>query len=404
MELYEHQQKIVDRFPSRHVLVWSTGTGKTRAAIALSNKADVRTLIICPKSLAKNWKRKMEELSTLSHTSEGSVAHKVMTKEEFRRDWKDVDEYPAVIVDEAHYFFGTTSQMMKSLRHYFKRHDTKYRWLLTATPYRSNPMDIYIMASHLGQGIDYDRFRERFFEKHWYGRNQVWQPKDDIEDDIASIVKRLGSIVKKEDCIDIPDHVHEVEYMEETKPQKERREKIKDVEAIVKFTKEHQIAGGSLKGNEYVEAETFKTEKLDRLYQLTSEIDKMIVVCRYNLELERLKEDLVEDNVYVLNGATENRQEMIDEIQNKDRYVLLVNAAMSEGWELPECDTMIFWSLDFQLKNYIQMMGRIDRINHLSKNLYLHLVTSGTIDESVYESMKAKEDFQIAIYSKEQEL
>jgi len=397
MKLWKHQQKIVDRFPSKHVLVWDTGTGKTRAAIALSNKAEEKTLVICPKSLRKNWVRKLEEHSTLAHNDT-----RVMTKEEFRSDWKDLPDYPAVIVDEAHYFFGTTSQMMKSLRYYFKRHDTQYRWLLTATPYRSNPMDVYILATHLGKNIDYDRFRERFFEKHWYGRNQVWQPKEDIEKDIAAIVKRLGSVVRKEDCVDIPDHSHEVEYFEETKTQKRHREDLDDIEAIVKFTKEHQICGGTMKGDEYDrEDEYISTNKLDRLQSLANEVDQMIVVCRYNLELEMIQEKLIHDDVYLLNGQTDNRQEMIDEIQEKDSYVLLVNAALSEGWELPKCNTMIFWSLDFQLKNYIQMQGRIDRNNHLESNHYLHFLTADTIDEGVYESMKAKEDFHVQIYAKE---
>jgi len=388
LNLYDYQQQKVDEFPERHALIWDTGTGKTRTAIGLANKADEDTLVICPKSVRQTWNRRMDKFA--------DTEYEIMTKEEFRADWKDLPDFPAVIVDEAHFFFGTTSQMMKSLRYYFRRHDTTYRWLLTGTPYRSDPMDVYIMASHLGHNMDYDKFRERFFEKQWFGRNTVWQPKDDIEDDIAELVNRFGSIRKKEQT---EENVHEVEYIEPTEEQKQAIEDVNDVEAIVRFTKEHQICGGVLAGDEYNEDQTFATKKMERLNTLTAYMDKMIVVCRYRQEVEMIADGVIMDNVYTMTGDTDNRQELLDDVQDDDSYVLVVSAALSEGWELPECNNMIFWSLDFQLKNYIQMQGRIDRVSHETSNYYLHLLTDGTIDEGVYESMKDKEDFHIAIYA-----
>jgi superfamily II DNA or RNA helicase len=390
LNLYDYQQQKVDEFPERHALIWDTGTGKTRTAIGLANKANEDTLVICPKSVRQTWTRRMSKFADTEYT--------IMTKEEFRADWKDLPDFPAVIVDEAHFFFGTTSQMMKSLRYYFRRHDTTYRWLLTGTPYRSDPMDVYIMASHLGHNMDYDKFRQRFFEKQWFGRNTVWQPKDDIEDEIAELVNRFGSIRKKEQA---EENVHEVEYIEPTDEQQEAIEDVDDVEAIVRFTKEHQICGGVLAGDEYNEDQMFETNKMERLNTLTADMDKMIVVCRYRQEVEMIADGVMMDNVYTMTGDTDNRQELLDNVQDEDSYVLVVSAALSEGWELPECNNMIFWSLDFQLKNYIQMQGRIDRVSHETSNYYLHLLTDGTIDEGVYESMQAKKDFHVAIYAKD---
>lgn len=389
LNLYKHQKEAVEKFPKRHAWIWDTGTGKTRMSIGLANKADEDTLVICPKSVRETWSRRLEKFA--------DVEYKLMTKEEFRAGWKDLQDYPAVIVDEAHFFFGTQSKMMKSLRYYFRRHDTEYRWLLTGTPYRSDPMDVYIMASHLGHNMDYDAFRERFFEKQWYGRNTVWQPKDDIEKDVADLVSDFGSILEKEQT---EENIYETEFVEMTDEQEDRLDDIDDVEAIVRFTKEHQICGGVVVGDEYTDDESIRTNKMQRLNKLTADMDKMVVVCRYRLELEKIAENVMADNVYVMNGDTDNRQELLDEVQEKDSYVLVVSAALSEGWELPECNNMIFWSLDFQLKNYIQMQGRIDRVSHESSNYYLHLLTDGTIDEGVYESMKNKEDFLISIYQK----
>jgi len=191
--------------------------------------------------------------------------------------------------------------------------------------------------------------------------------------------------------------------VEKTDEQVAELEDIDDVEAIVRFTKEHQICGGVLVGDEYNEDKMIETNKMQRLNMLTADMDKMVVVCRYRLEIEKIKENVMVDNVYTMTGDTDNRQELLDEIQEKDSYVLVVSAALSEGWELPECNNMIFWSLDFQLKNYIQMQGRIDRVSHESSNYYLHLLTADSIDEGVYGSMKDKEDFHIAIYARQNE-
>ncbi len=72
----------------------------------------------------------------------------------------------------------------------------------------------------------------------------------------------------------------------------------------------------------------------------------------------------------------------------------------SEGYELPTFPLMVFYSYDFSLKNYIQMLGRIQRINAIKKNVYLSLVVKDSIDSDVFTSLKKKEDFDIAIYNK----
>ena len=61
---------------------------------------------------------------------------------------------------------------------------------------------------------------------------------------------------------------------------------------------------------------------------------------------------------------------------------------------------MVFYSYDFSLKNYIQIKGRIQRINNIKKNVYFSLVVKGTIDEDVFKCIQRKEDFDIEIYER----
>lgn len=53
MQLYKHQQQIVDKTPKRILLSWGTGTGKSLASIELILKHTKNFLVITPKGLKK---------------------------------------------------------------------------------------------------------------------------------------------------------------------------------------------------------------------------------------------------------------------------------------------------------------------------------------------------------------
>lgn len=396
MQLYKHQRDFLDNNPDKHALVWGTGSGKTTAALSIAKKKKGNfTLIIVPKGLRIQWEVAIKEFGFKGK-------HTVVTKEQFKKLWDKISDYECVIVDEAHYFLGMTSAINKSLVKYFKKHQTKYRYLLTATPYRSSPWDIYKMAELLDQPMNYKTFASRFFDYIPMGRRIIPQVKADIEDDIAQIVKRIGSTVRLEDCTDVPDQIFETEYFELTDEQKKAMERVEDILPIVRFTKYHQICGGTLKGDEYVPSQFFSSYKLERLKEHLADNKRAIVVCRYNHELEYLAEKLGEErDCYIINGATpaKERADILKELAGRDSYVLLVNAACSEGWELAACPLMIFYSYGFGLVQYIQMMGRIQRINNIKKNTYLSLVVKDSIDEKIFESITIKKtDFHLKLY------
>jgi len=137
MKLYQHQQEVVDANKPRLLIAFGTGCGKTLTAMSLGKKNNLwQLLIICPKSLKRNWQEQVPD------------SWRVMTKEEFRRDWSKLGDYVGVIVDEAHFFCNLKSQMSKALLKYCKKWNIKYRWLLTATPLTKDAMSIYGLVLH----------------------------------------------------------------------------------------------------------------------------------------------------------------------------------------------------------------------------------------------------------------
>lgn len=395
MKLYDHQTKILNESPTKHLLCWGTGTGKTITSIMLANKNCKSFLVICPKGLKENWKRNLEKHAIKRFT--------LCTKEEFRKDWRMLGHYEGVIVDEAHYFFGISSLMSKALVGYFTNHYTVFRWLLTATPFLSTPWNIFMALKILDQNPDYIAFRRMFFAEVKIGRRPVFLPRANKKTELVELIKRIGTTVRLEDCIDMPEQIDTVEYFGLTGEQIKAISSIKEINHIVKWTLTHQICGGTKKGNEYEPTATYASEKLERLIELAIEHPRMIVVCRYRCEMDYVAKVLNEEyKVFMIHGGVDGakRQEIIDTLTHQhNKYVLIVNASCSEGWELPTCDVMIFYSKDFSLKNNIQMKGRLTRINNPKKNLYISLVVKDSIDEDVYETIEKKEDFHVSIYA-----
>lgn len=401
--LYYHQKKILLENPAKRLLCWETGTGKSLAAIELVKKNRPKNvLLICPKALKEKWYRDIE-----NHSADEYMPWTVMSKEEFRRDWEDIPGYETIIIDEAHYFAGHTSQMSKNMLKYLKVHKPEYIYLLTATPYMSTPWNIYTLARILGYTWNYYAFKIKFFFDKRVGSRFVPAVRPNMEFEIADLVNEIGSVVRLEDCADVPEQVFETEYfsLSEKQVTAVRKVSAEEINPIVKYTKHHQIENGSLKDDGYSGDQFFDSSKFERIADLALEHPKLAVVCRYNLQIDHLAEYLKETGkpIYIIRGDVKNRDEIVQRVERDPECVVLINAACSEGYELPSVGVIVFASLSFSYKDYVQMLGRFLRINKLKKNVYLHLVASDGIDEAVYQSIKRKEDFYVEIYASEQE-
>lgn len=407
-KLYAHQQRFLDKNPDRKLLCWDTGTGKTLTAVEWSKLGEEQTLFIAPKSLKENWLR-----NTTEHAA--PLFSRVISKEEFRRDWDSLPKYPQIVVDEGHYFSGQTSGLTKALRAYMKKHDTTRILIMTATPYLSTPWNIYTLAKHLGVHWSYIKFLNHFFEDKYVGRREIAGKvvgraikvvKPGMEEDIGKCVAQIGDVVRLDECADVPPQVFETEMFTLNDDQKRAMRDNFDPNPVVRFTKHHQIEGGTLKGDEYTEDQWFNPVQMERLRELVETHPKVAVICRYNFEVDMIqyhlwRDDPLKKNIFVIRGDVKNRDEVVQQVEAAERAVVIINAACSEGYELPSVPLMVFWSLSFSYKDYKQMLGRILRINRLKKNVYLHLLTPG-ISQAVYDSIMKKQDFDIEIYARDE--
>jgi superfamily II DNA or RNA helicase len=394
--LYPHQQELINKNPKKHLLAWGTGTGKTLTAITLAKNNNVDSLVICPKSLVNQWNEQVPD------------GWLVLSKEQFKKRHREIKNYNCIIFDEFHYAGNHKSQITKALISYVKNYNVEFIYGLTATPYLSSIWNIYSYGIIFGKNWSWYSWSEKYFVKIKMGHRSIPIAKsvidgNPLEKEVSTLVNNLGSTVSLNDCFYVPDQIFQVEKFDLTSEQKKAIKDNWDILPIVNYTRVAQICGGSLLGDGYTDDKFFKSEKLDRVLDLIKEHKKLIVVCHFNNEIDVISSKVKNKKIYIIRGDVKNRHEVVKQAESNDNCVVLINGACSEGYELPSFPIMVFYSYDFSLKNYIQILGRIQRAGHIKKNVYISLVVKNTIDEDIYTSVAVKKmDFQLQIYAKAQ--
>jgi superfamily II DNA or RNA helicase len=385
MELYNHQQRFVDIAPNKYGIFHGTGTGKTITGIEKINSLDISNcLIICPKGVASKWRSE--------YSKNGKFHVLILTKETFRRDWKTIGKMESIIVDEAHHFSSIKSQLHKSLIAYIKLHEVKYVYLMTATPYRREPFNIYALAKILGHNWNYMDFRHKFYYEQYFGMRSVWLPKPNKEKEVAELVRKIGDVVSFEECGDLPPIQHKVEYVELTSEQKKLIGNLEFIEPnpLTFYLRQHQVCSGEGQKDEYI-------------LGLLETTQKLCIFCRYTEQIDHYQK-LLENNrlVFIIDGRTKDKSEVAKCVELNDKCVLIAQSDSAEGWETPSISTIVFASMSYSFLSYEQSLGRFIRINKQNTpKLFIYLLTKGTIDEDVYKNIMSKKDFSLEIYAKQ---
>lgn len=421
MSLYAHQKGIIDADPKRAGLFLGTGSGKTRTALILAKGS---TLVIMPKTQYddRNWERELDRIAAAPIQYDKQVRTiTCISKEAFRRDHATLPAFDTVIVDEAHTCLGLTpntrfrkrveipkaSQLFEALEEYLDRTLPTRIYLCTATIMKS-PMTVLAAGLILGKsprGItSFYEFRRDFYTKLPMPGREVYAPKRDEETKrkLAEMVRGLGYVGRLEDYFDVPDQTFRTEHIELGEAQKKR---IKELpleypEPIVRIGKRHQVENGVLAGDGFSAAESFPSGKIDRIVELAAEFPRMVVFARYTAQIAAIEAALRKAGytAWSLTGDTTNRGHLIRVAQMNDG-VLVVQAQISAGWELPETPVMVFASRTYSFVDYDQALGRIQRVNAIKKNLYISLVVKGGIDEAVDKALANKSDFNEKLYA-----
>lgn len=132
--------------------------------------------------------------------------------------------------------------------------------------------------------------------------------------------------------------------------------------------------------------------RLDEVIHLNQLHPRLIVFYNFNYELEDLRLLSWHCPIYEWNGHKKDDHRTFE---NTDRWIYLIQyVAGAEAWNCTTTNAMVLYSLTYSYKNFIQALGRIDRLDTPFDTLYYYVfVSNSVIDQAIKNALDNKENF-----------
>ena len=152
--------------------------------------------------------------------------------------------------------------------------------------------------------------------------------------------------------------------------------------------------------------------KMDSCQSLVEEItaeetNKIIIWCRHIWELEAVGKMLSSINIKFISLPDDSSKviEYVDKFnEDPEAKVLLAQIARGSGWTANSANYVIYYSIDFNLENYLQSVDRNYRINQKRSVTVYRLVAEHRdlvmIDQHTVDALDSKIDIQETLLSK----
>lgn len=427
--LYGYQDDIVTKVvqsPS-YALFVEMGLGKTIMALSVAFmrvlRGEVkRILILCPKTIAKNWQETIEwlrkmygfyftiDVRDLSSKTTKEVAQELNSLERFKYDvvidilnfekllyLEELPKYDFLIIDESTRIKNPNAQRTQKVLSMLK-HTIPFRLVLTGSPITKDVSDLWTQL-YLVDAVDipYKDFRKavRKDKSKWreYARkNIIALTKEDIE--------RMG-------LMKFPEKVYKTYRFELSDEAKLYYLKVQELmqksiivsdmrKVLATMIQMQRVTSGFNPFNLKEFAQNRKKELLGILVKRgliprpfivwATFVRDVQVVYAYLKQLG-LKGELVYGDV-----PNQRRGVIIDNFQaGKYDFLVAHPVVMGIGVTLTASNCCIYYSNSFRFEDRIQSEDRIHRVNQTAdKCYYIDLVAKNTIDEVILENLKNK--------------
>lgn len=456
-KLWQHQERMVQFMSGREAGLVHAGmrTGKTLATLEWIRRSEFdRVLVLTKKKIIDVWSEEsakfgydgllvvslgyksvrasVEDLDFFIDQQE-TTPYQLVVVMNYDRVWRQplFDSlqdagFDAMVLDESHAVKannGSISNAVYELSKIIPR-----RMLLTGTPMPNGPMDMYGQL----RVIDPELVRVHPVRKGFGVYREFFCELEPVRGAPAGIVeivgyknvpefqRRMASVtlqIKTEDVFDMPDVMH-IERKMSLSPSAMKlyktlkKESIVEVgdgvvttdNVLVKATRLHQITGGfATLGRMSAErslVEQVDTEKLATLLDIVDGFapdEPFIVFAKYTAEISAISNMFNHEGfkTSVLSGTI---NELPDWKEGKTQALVVQIDTGAEGISMARADYAIYYSLGYSLGKYEQSLFRIIDGNKANKKVaYYHIIARGTIDETIYEALKNKEDVNAAI-------
>lgn len=257
-----------------------------------------------------------------------------------------------------------------------------------------------------------------------YDHPALVQPYKNLDELRERIAKR-AFIVKKSDCLDLPEKIHEVRYVpmstEQAKLYKSMKAnayamyKEQALDAKQRTTIQmrlHQIAGGFFpatydlsEGFEqaYLETQSTPIGTPPKFTAIKSMLEDgatfpVIITTAFRAEAEYLAQELSKDYTCALiiggmSNADRNKAEA-DFKSGNAQILIATERTIAKGFNFQFCSTMYLYSSTSSSEDRMQLEDRIHRIGQKNHPLYVDFITESSVDVAIKGKLDGDADFQ----------
>jgi len=421
------------------ILADDMGLGKTVQALALLQNEIIKyprkpNLIVAPTSVIFNWVREIErftpEITYLVHygTRRSRDIRRLKkyqliltTYGHLRRDivfLKDMDLNYAIL-DESQYIKNPQSETSKAVRLL----QAKNRLALTGTPVENNTMDLWAQFAFINPGLlgDQNFFRETFTKP--IEKEQNVQVANSLRRLIFPFILRR---TKEDVAQELPPKVENVVYspmtdeqlklynkwrlsyrqsiMDEIESKGLNKSKFKVLEGLTKL---RQIAcHPALVDARYIDSVGKFDALTDMVEEIISEDHKVLIFSQFVQMLRIIRRHLDGKNIpySYLDGATRDRQKVVDEFQNNpDVKIFLISLkAGGTGLNLTAADYVIHYDPWWNPAVEMQATDRAYRIGQTRKVFAYKLISKDSVEEKILKLQMKKRKLVESLISTEE--
>lgn len=425
-------QKTTSEFLTLHKKSFcfsEAGVGKTGSAIwaadYLMMKGVIRrALIICPLSVMQSaWESELfklcmhrkvaiaygmaEKRKQLVQGDEDFVVINYDGVEIVLDELKKNGKFDLVILDEGNAIKSTSTKRWKTINKLITP-DT-WVWLMTGTPAAQSPVDAYGLAKIVRPDATprfFGAYRDSVMVKYGMFR---WEPRPNAEKIVHNLLQPAIRFTKDE-CLDLPDVVHQMRDVEITTQQKKyynllkqrmtmtaAAEEITAVNAAVLMNKLLQISAGSVYSDN---KETVNFDASARLKVLDEVIEeashKILIYANFTHSIDQIYEHLKKRyQVAIIDGRTTGaqRHKIIQRFQTtaSPHILILQPQAAAHGITLTAANVVVWFSPVMSLENYLQANARIHRQGQINKMTVVHIQGS-PVERRIYSMLLGRLD------------
>lgn len=387
--LYKYQEEYQKHVKPNFIYDMDTGTGKTIMGLEHHQKyfKDKGLLIVAPASKINEggWQRTIEE-----HYP--NILYSTCTYNKLPKVWNQYKDW-FVIYDECHRLKNSTGVWGKAGYNLSKIASGFI--LLSATPIPNGWEDSINYFKMFGLAKNKTSFiRNNAITTMEYGYLEIigWKNPAKLKNMWTSISRRLS----KEEAIDLPALVFKDIHFKASN--------------IYKVIKKDRIFGEIVYDNQmklrhglrlYTNLDS-KIEYIKDFVESTN--DNIIIFYNYDQEIEQLQTVLNSKTTYICNGHEKNYPKKEEWSKIKNTVTLANYKSGSEAVEFTYANIIVYFSPTDSYTEFYQSYGRCYRNGQTKKVTAYKFVTDNTIEADIYKALDNKQDFNISLWEKQNNL